>query len=266
MILRSTSTSTVFLTCVSLVAFAANSVLCRIALGRGLIDAASFSSIRVISGAVVLLLIVAPRWRRQGYRRVDPQAASALFFYMIFFSYAYISLSTGTGALILFGAVQLTMFIVALRAGEEFTFFSWVGLALAALGLIYLVLPGVTAPDPPWRSIHDDRGNRLGMVLTARPRRNRCNWSDREQFSLQHSARHRCESLLFSNGAGFSGRGGISGRVRRPGIRTRLCRLVCCFARADYDPCGNRDAVRAGALQHLAASYFSPRRSPRGSC
>ena len=148
MILRSTATSTVFLTCISLVAFAANSVLCRIALGRGLIDAASFSSIRVISGAVVLLLIVAPRWRRQGYRRVDPQAASALFFYMIFFSYAYTSLSTGTGALILFGAVQLTMFIVALRTGEEFTFFSWVGLALAALGLIYLVLPGVTAPDP----------------------------------------------------------------------------------------------------------------------
>jgi len=148
MILRSTATSTAFLTSTSLVAFAANSVLCRIALGRDLIDAASFSSIRVISGAVVLLLIVAPRWRRRGRQRVDFQAAGALFFYMIFFSYAYISLSTGTGALILFGAVQLTMFIVALRTGEEFTFFSWVGLTLAALGLTYLVLPGVTAPDP----------------------------------------------------------------------------------------------------------------------
>lgn len=148
MILAPGPASTAMLTTLALMAFAANSVLCRIALGQELIDAASFASIRVISGATVLAMIALPRWRRVGYERTDYGAAAALFLYMIFFSYAYVSLSTGTGALILFGAVQLTMLIAALKAGEEFRMLSWIGLALAAVGLIYLVLPGVTAPDP----------------------------------------------------------------------------------------------------------------------
>ena len=67
---------------------------------------------------------------------------------MAFFSFAYLSLSAGTGALILFGAVQLTMFIVAMRGGEQFSLRSWAGLTLAIFGLVYLVSPGVTAPDP----------------------------------------------------------------------------------------------------------------------
>jgi drug/metabolite transporter (DMT)-like permease len=67
---------------------------------------------------------------------------------MAFFSFAYLTLSAGTGALVLFGAVQLTMFVVALRQGERFTLLSWVGLTTAILGLVYLVSPGVTAPDP----------------------------------------------------------------------------------------------------------------------
>ena len=67
---------------------------------------------------------------------------------MAFFAFAYLSLGAGTGALILFGAVQLTMFIFALRAGEHFTALSWGGLGMAIVGLIYLVSPGVTAPDP----------------------------------------------------------------------------------------------------------------------
>jgi len=148
MILAPSAASTAFLTALALIAFAANSVLCRIALGQELIDAASFTSIRVISGAIVLAMFALPRWRRRGHERTDFRAAAALIVYMIFFSYAYVSLSTGTGALILFGAVQLTMFIAALRAGEEFALLSWIGLVLAAFGLIYLVLPGVTAPDP----------------------------------------------------------------------------------------------------------------------
>ena len=78
-----------------------------------------------------------------------------LFTYMAFFSFAYLSLSAATGALILFGAVQLTMFIVALRGGEQFSLPSWAGLTLAIFGLVYLVSPGVTAPDP------------LGAVLMA---------------------------------------------------------------------------------------------------
>jgi len=131
-----------------MIAFAANSLLCRLALGQELIDAASFTAARVISGAVVLALLMSPRWRKYRRASVDWRSVIMLFMYMTFFSFAYISLSTGTGALILFGAVQLTMFVVAVRNGEKFTLLSWVGLALASSGLIYLVSPGLTAPDP----------------------------------------------------------------------------------------------------------------------
>lgn len=137
-----------------MLAFAANSVLCRLALGQGLIDAASFASVRVISGAVVLGLILLSRsgraWAAPAWRSVI-----TLFVYMAFFSFAYLSLAAGTGALVLFGAVQLTMFTVALRSGEQFSMLSWAGLSLAIAGLVYLVSPGLTAPDP------------LGAVLMA---------------------------------------------------------------------------------------------------
>jgi drug/metabolite transporter (DMT)-like permease len=131
-----------------MLAFAANSLLCRMALGAGLIDAASFTSVRIISGAVMLGLIVLPRLRSQGRPKVDLRAVAMLFAYMIFFSLAYLSLDAGTGALILFGAVQLTMFTVGLRSGEHFSRASWAGLVLAIAGLVYLVSPGITAPDP----------------------------------------------------------------------------------------------------------------------
>jgi drug/metabolite transporter (DMT)-like permease len=131
-----------------MVAFAANSLLCRLALGEGHIDAASFTTVRVLSGALTLLLIVLPRWRRDGRQPADWRAAAMLFAYMAFFSFAYLSLSAGAGALLLFGAVQLTMFAVALRSGESFTGWAWIGLGLAVAGIVYLVSPGVTAPDP----------------------------------------------------------------------------------------------------------------------
>ena len=138
-----------------MLAFAANSLLCRQALGQELIDAATFTTARVISGAVMLSLIVLLRGRTRDRGTADWRTAATLFVYMAFFSFAYLSLSAGTGALILFGAVQLTMFIFALRDGEHFPFLSWAGLTVAILGLIYLVSPGVTAPDP------------LGAVLMA---------------------------------------------------------------------------------------------------
>lgn len=139
---------TVLLTIVAMLAFAANSLLCRAALGAGLIDAASFASVRVISGAVVLMAILAARDRRVSRPPADWRMVATLFAYVAFFSFAYIWLSAGTGALLLFGSVQLTMFTVALRHGERFTALSWAGLTAAILGLIYLVSPGVTAPDP----------------------------------------------------------------------------------------------------------------------
>jgi drug/metabolite transporter (DMT)-like permease len=140
--------NTALLTSLAMIAFAANSVLCRLALGDGHMDAASFASVRVMSGALALTAIVLYRSAGPVPRDADWRAALALFVYMAFFSFAYLSLGAGTGALVLFGAVQLTMFIVALRSGEAFSAISWVGLSLAIAGLVYLVSPGVTAPDP----------------------------------------------------------------------------------------------------------------------
>jgi len=144
----SVTARTVFLTLIAMLAFAANSLLCRLALGQELIDAASFATVRVISGAAVLTLMMLPRWRVRSRASVDWRSAAALFVYMALFSFAYLSLSAGTGALILFGAVQLTMFVAALRGGERFALMSWGGLTLAVVGLVYLVSPGLTAPDP----------------------------------------------------------------------------------------------------------------------
>jgi len=141
-------TSTPLLTVVAMFAFAANSLLCRLALGEQQIDAASFTTVRVVAGAITLSLFMLPHWRR-GQRRIpfDWGASAMLFAYMIFFSFAYLSLSAGTGALLLFGSVQLTMIISALRAGERFNRWAWAGLLAAVGGLVYLVSPGITAPD-----------------------------------------------------------------------------------------------------------------------
>ena len=138
--------STLAFTAAAMLAFAANSLLCRLALLQGGIDPASFGAVRIVSGAIALALIV--RWRAGEARETsgDWLSAAMLFAYVAFFSFAYVSLAAGTGALILFGAVQLTMFGAALRAGERFAPLACAGLAVAALGLVYLVLPGVSAP------------------------------------------------------------------------------------------------------------------------
>lgn len=136
------------LTVLAMIAFAANSVLCRISLGNDLIDAASFTTIRLVSGTICLLVIVISRngQLRLGAPRWAP--ILALFAYMACFSFAYQSLSAGTGALLLFGFVQLTMISVAIYKGERLPLRAWGGLLLALAGLVYLVLPGVAAPDP----------------------------------------------------------------------------------------------------------------------
>ena len=142
------SGQTILLTALAMVAFAANSLLCRLALGADQIDAASFTTIRVVSGALTLALISFAQKRPPSRANMNWRSALALFAYMIFFSFAYISLGAASGALILFGAVQLTMFAVALSSGERFPALAWTGLAIAAAGLVYLVSPGLTAPDP----------------------------------------------------------------------------------------------------------------------
>jgi len=138
----------VLLTSITMVAFASNSLLCRLALQHAAIDAASFSSIRLVSGAVMLAILVRAGSTKAPKARVDWLAAAMLFAYVAFFSFAYLTLSAATGALILFGAVQLTMLGAGLAAGERFEPLGWLGFALALGGLVYLVSPGVTAPTP----------------------------------------------------------------------------------------------------------------------
>lgn len=135
-------------TTLALIAFAANSVLCRLALSRGVIDPASFSAVRLLAGAGTLAVVV--RASAPSRAPVTPSWASAalLFLYAVPFSFAYTSLSAGTGALLLFGAVQATMILASLRRSERPRAAQWLGLASAFGGLTYLVLPGVTAPSP----------------------------------------------------------------------------------------------------------------------
>ncbi|WP_019140213.1 DMT family transporter [Noviherbaspirillum massiliense] len=139
--------NTIALTALAMLAFAANSLLCRLALQQESIDPASFASIRLVSGATALALILRFRAKQPAPRRADWLSAAMLFAYVGFFSFAYLSLSAGTGALILFGAVQLTMFSAGLRAGEAFSPVAWLGFTLAVAGLVYLVSPGIAAPS-----------------------------------------------------------------------------------------------------------------------
>ncbi len=135
------------LTFLALTAFAGNSLLCRLALTQTSLDPASFTLIRLLSGALVLALIL--RFRSTSHRRPRGQwlSALALFIYAAAFSFAYLTLSAGTGALLLFGAVQATMIFWGLRRGERFSAPQLLGLALALAGLIALVLPGLSAPS-----------------------------------------------------------------------------------------------------------------------
>jgi drug/metabolite transporter (DMT)-like permease len=121
------------LTAVAMLAFAANSLLCRLALQQGRIDPASFGAVRLLAGALVLAFVMRAR-RQPVLGGGDWRASALLFAYVALFSFAYVSLPAGTGALILFGAVQLTMLGAGLLAGERFAPMGWLGLALASAG------------------------------------------------------------------------------------------------------------------------------------
>ncbi|MDX5364554.1 MAG: DMT family transporter [Pseudazoarcus pumilus] len=136
------------LTALAMIAFAANSLLCRLALRDTGIDPASFTLIRMVSGALVLWLILRIRSTQSAAARGDWWSAAALFGYAIAFSYAYVGLSAGAGALLLFGSVQASMILYSLWRGERFGPWQCLGFALALAGMVALVAPGVTAP--PW--------------------------------------------------------------------------------------------------------------------
>ena len=149
--------ATIPLIILTLIAFAANSILCRLALGPSLVDPVSFTTIRILAGAVTLWVVVFSLRSREAIGGDDSPAevqrrgtwtgALMLYAYAIGFSLAYQHLSAASGALILFGCVQFTMMLSALRRGEKLDGRSWGGFALAVLGLIYLLAPGAEAPS-----------------------------------------------------------------------------------------------------------------------
>ncbi len=137
-------------TTVAMIAFASNSILCRLALGARHIDPASFTAVRIVSGAAMLaaLAAVSRARRRREPTRAGWLSGAYLFAYAIAFSLSYTMLGASTGALILFPSVQMTMLLAALRAGERPRPLEWVGLSVALAGLVYLVMPGLAAPSP----------------------------------------------------------------------------------------------------------------------
>src|SRR5947207_2296781 len=140
-----TSVKIFLLTALAMVAFAGNSLLCRLALKHTTIDAATFTFVRILSGAVCLWIIVQLRKRSVAKAGSWPSAL-ALFGYAALFSFAYLRLTAGTGALLLFGAVQATMIFWALKKGERLRLGQIAGLLLALTGLVALVFPGLSAP------------------------------------------------------------------------------------------------------------------------
>lgn len=141
-------TNTITLTFVAMFAFAANSILCRLALAQNSIDPFSFTAIRLASGALMLALICRLKQSAEHQRRFRPVSSVMLFVYAMAFSLAYVQLAAGTGALLLFGAVQLTMIGTGLYRGERPGWLTLFGVLTAFSGLIYLMLPGVSAPPP----------------------------------------------------------------------------------------------------------------------
>lgn len=147
------STNVIVLTAVSMVAFAGNSLLCRLALKSTAIDPASFTSIRLVSGALALWLILwirssktSSKSQSKGRASGDWFSACALFIYAAAFSFSYTHVSAGVGALLLFGAVQATMMGYGIAMGERLSKLQLLGLAAACAGLLGLLLPGLSAP------------------------------------------------------------------------------------------------------------------------
>ena len=147
---HSSAVKIALLTALAMLAFAANSVLNRVALAEGEADALTYTGVRLASGALMLVLILTWRGNRPRWGRVGGSngGALALFVYAIAFSYAYLELAAGTGALLLFAAVQFGMLGWAIGKGDRPGAFEWAGFGVAILFLVLLVMPGLTAPDP----------------------------------------------------------------------------------------------------------------------
>jgi drug/metabolite transporter (DMT)-like permease len=137
----------IIITLLSLFAFAANSLITRFALEKTTIDEASFIIVRVVSGALFLWLYLLCRRNNKAYKAGSWLAATALFIYAVSFTFGYGLIAAGTGALLLFGAVQITMTIAGYREGERLNSIQLTGFILALVGLVILMFPGIAAPS-----------------------------------------------------------------------------------------------------------------------
>ena len=173
----------------AMLAFAGNSILCRMALLDGAIDAASFSNIRLLSGTIALMLLLAIRSNaRNDAVSGSWLSALMLFLYALSFAYAYVDLGAGTGALILFGLVQVTMIVSALLAGDRPTVLQTLGWLGASAGLVYLVLPGVEAPSAAGTTLMAVAGVSWGIYSIR---------GGRESYPLAATASNFARSLVF---------------------------------------------------------------------
>ena len=135
-------------TFLALVAFAANSVLCRKALGENKIDASGFTIIRLLSGIIMLTILLGLSKVKKENKEIRGSwySAGILFLYAVTFSFAYITLDTGTGALIAFGSVQITIILYSIFTGHKLHWMEGLGTMIAFSGFVYLILPGVNSP------------------------------------------------------------------------------------------------------------------------
>ena len=239
---------TVALTALALIAFAANSILTRMALAPGHIDAATFTAVRLVTGALALAALVrlqSGTW--SGLRGRPGPGALALFAYAAPFTFAYLRIGAAVGALVLFGAVQLTMIGWGVVRGERPGLRLWAGLALAAGGLVALLLPSARRPDPvglglmivagvAWGA-YSLLGKRVGDPLAASARG--FLWSVPLALALYGCHRGRARGRWARAGAGH----GVGGDH----LRARVRHLVPGAAGADRQPGGHPAAERAGA-------------------
>jgi len=142
---------TIFLSILALIAFAGNSVLCRLALSEPSIDPASFTLVRLLAGIIALWLVLLLKKLNSPIEQAQSKgswwSALMLFAYAILFSYAYLSIDTATGALVLFGMVQLTLIVISLVKGTKLSLGEYAGVSLALAGFVYLVFPELQKPS-----------------------------------------------------------------------------------------------------------------------
>ncbi|TKB11808.1 DMT family transporter [Desulforhopalus sp. IMCC35007] len=225
----------------ALVAFAANSVLCRLALGNGAIDPAAFTVLRLLSGGLVLFIISGCLRPGKVSSRGSWSGGSMLFLYASSFSYAYVSLDTGTGALILFGAVQITMIGVALMTGTRLRTTEWLGLILAFIGLVYLILPGVTTPTAIGFGLMALAGMAWG-IYTLQGRNSQNPLSD-TAYNFIRTIPFVVLLTLFSIKGMYHTPAGIGLALLSGGITSAIGYTIW------YMALGNLSAIQAGVLQ-----------------